>query len=38
MVLGPEILVDTLYLARFVVAMGEVTISSCLYNPSPVRR
>ena len=37
-VLGLGILVDTPYLARFMVALvGEVTILSGLYNPCPVR-
>jgi len=37
-VLGLGILIDTPYLAGFMVELGEVTISSCLYNPHPMRR
>jgi len=37
-VLGLGILVDTPCLAGFVVALGEVTILSCLCNPCLVRR
>jgi hypothetical protein len=37
-VLGLGILVETPYLDRFVVALGEVIILSGLCNPHPVRR